>query len=104
MREIIQKIIATENEAKLIVEGAKAEANRILSEAQKKAHDIVDQARQEALIEAGRIVKAAVEEAEYEKQRRLVQAGAEIESQIRFEPDIKEWAIEGVVRCLCKQP
>ncbi|MCX5817696.1 MAG: hypothetical protein NTX75_15900 [Proteobacteria bacterium] len=104
MREIIQKIITTESEAKLTVEVARAEADRISSDAQKKGHDIVELARQEALIEAGRIVEVAVEAAEREKQYRLTDAAAEIESQIQLEPASRKKAAEGVVRCVCKQP
>jgi vacuolar-type H+-ATPase subunit H len=102
MRDVIQKIIATENEAKLIVEAARAEADRILSEAQRKAHDPIERARQETLIEAERIVEAAVEAAEREKQHRLVDAANEIESQIQLEPATKKWAVEGVVQCVSK--
>lgn len=104
MRDVIQKIIATESEAKLTVEAARAEADRILSDAQKKGHDVVELARQQALIEAGRIVEAAVEAAEREKQYRLTDAAAEIESQIRLEPASRKKAAEKVVRCVCKQP
>jgi len=104
MRDVIQKIIATESEAKLIVEAARAEADSILSNAQKKGHDVVEQARQETLIEADKILEAAVKAAEQEKQRRLTDAVVEIESQIRLEPATREWAVEEVMRCVCRQP
>jgi vacuolar-type H+-ATPase subunit H len=42
MRDVIQKIIATESEARLTVEAARAEADRISSDAQKKGHDVVE--------------------------------------------------------------
>jgi vacuolar-type H+-ATPase subunit H len=100
MHDIIQKIITTETEAKLVVEAAKAEADRILSDAQKKGNDMVEQARQEALIEAGRIVEAAVGAAEQDKQHRLADTAAQIETQIQLEPAKKEWAVEGVIRCV----
>ncbi len=103
MRDVIQKIIATEGDAKLIVEAAKAQADRILSDAQKKGHDIVEMARQEAASEAGKIIDAAVEAAEHEKQLNLTNAAVEIESRIRLEPAVKQRAIEGIVRCVCKQ-
>ena len=103
MRDIIQRIIATESEARLTVEAARAEADRILSDAQKKGHDVVERARQEALIEAERIVETALEAAEREKQYRLADAAAEIESQIQLEPATRKWAVEGVVRCVSKQ-
>ena len=53
---------------------------RILSDARKKGQDIVEQARQEARVEAERIVETAVEAAEREKENRLAHAAAEIES------------------------
>lgn len=104
MRDVIQKIIAAENEARLIVEAAKAEADRILSDAKKKGHDIVERTRQEALIEAEKIVEAAAEAAECEKQRRLAEAAAQIESRVRLEPAARQWAVSEVIRCVCKKP
>jgi len=103
MRDVIQKIIATEGEARLTVEEARAEADRILSDAQKSRHDIVERARQEALGEADKILETAVEAAEQEKQNRLAEVAAEIESQIQLEPAGRKRAVEEVVRCVCKQ-
>jgi vacuolar-type H+-ATPase subunit H len=104
MREIIKEIIATESEARRIVETARADADRILSDAQKKGHDLVERARQETLIEAEKIVEAALEAARQEKQARLADAAAEIDDQIQFDPAEKKSAVEEVVRCVCKQP
>ena len=52
MREVIQEIIATESEAKALVEMARAEAERILSDARKKGQDMVERARQDARVVA----------------------------------------------------
>lgn len=103
MRDIIQKIIATESEAKLIVEAARAEADRILSEAQQNGREAVEGARQEAIVEAGKILEKAVETAQQEKQSRLADAAAEIEHQIQLDPVSRKSAVEKVVRCVCKQ-
>lgn len=103
MRDVIQKIISTENVAKLTVEEAKAEAERIISDAQKKGDDLVKQARQEALAEANKIINASAEDAERKKQDQLAHAIAEIEKKIQLDPAIKEWAIEEVIRCVCEQ-
>jgi hypothetical protein len=103
MRDVIEKIIATESEAKLIVDAARTEADRILADGQKNGHEVVERARQATLIEAERIVEAAIETAEQEKQHRLADAAVEIEKQIQLEPAIKKWAIEGVVQCVTKQ-
>lgn len=104
MQDVIQKIVATEDEARVIVDAARAEADRILSEAQKKGHDLVERARQEAHIESEKILEAAGEAAEQEKRSRLADAATEIENQIQLEPDSRKWAVEGVVRCVCKLP
>jgi vacuolar-type H+-ATPase subunit H len=104
MRDVIQKIIATENEAKLIVETAKAEADRILSDAQRKGQDMVDRAREEAFAEAERIVEAAIEGAEREKRDRLTQIAAEIERDIQLDQERRESVVEGVIRCVCGLP
>jgi vacuolar-type H+-ATPase subunit H len=103
MRDVIQKIIAAEKEARLIVEKAKAEADHILSDAKKRGQDLGERSRQQAFIEAEKIVEAAVETAEREKRHRLVEAAAEIEKQIQLEPATREWAVTEVVRCVCKK-
>ena len=104
MRDVIQKIIAAENEAKLMVEQAKAEAERILSDAQKKGQDIIERAREEAFVEAERIIEAATEGAEREKHDRLAQIAAEIERDVQLDQERRELAVEGVVRCVCALP
>ena len=103
MRDVIQKIIATESEAKLVVEAARVEADQILSDAQKKGNDVIERARQEALIEAEKILETAIETAEREKQHRLANTATEIESQIKFDSDNRKWAVEEVIRCVCKK-
>jgi vacuolar-type H+-ATPase subunit H len=103
VHEIIQKIIATENEAKIIIETARAEADRIVSDARKKATDIVERAGREARDDAEKIVEAEVLEAEQEKKQRLSDAAAEIESEVHLDRAGKQWAVEGVVRCVCGQ-
>ena len=103
MRDVIQKIIATEGEAKLTLEEARTEADRIILEAQKKRYEVIERARQEAITEADKIMETEVESAEQIKQKRLTEAAAEIESQIQLEPASRKWAIEEVVRCVCKQ-
>lgn len=102
MRDIIQGIIATEGEAKSVVEKARAEADRILSEAQRKGQEILDHARMEAFAEAEKIVETAVASAEEEKQDRLARASSDIERQIQIDEATKKWAVEEVVRCVCR--
>lgn len=101
MREVIQKVIATEAEARCIVEAARTEAGRITSEAQKQAESLVALARQEARVETERIMAAALPEAECEKQGLLARATVEMESQIRFDQDTRDRAVKAVIRCVC---
>ena len=101
MRDVIQKLIETEAEAKQIVEAARAEAGRILSDAQKRGRDLMALTRQETRVEADRILVAAVREAESEKQELLARAAAEMETQVRLNEATKQRAVEEVVRCVC---
>ena len=101
MRDVIQKVIATEAEAKRLVEAAKVEAGRVTSEAQKQAEALVGRARQEARVETEKILAMALQEAEREKQELLARATVEMESQIRFDKDTRDRAVKAVIRCVC---
>jgi vacuolar-type H+-ATPase subunit H len=101
MREVIQQIIATEAEAKAMVEAARAETERILSEARTTGQEMIELARRGARIEGERIVQEAVEVAEKEKEASLKLARVEIENQIRLSDEDYRQIVEGVVRCVC---
>ena len=101
MRDVIQKVIAAEGEAKLIVKAARKEGDCILTDARTQAQDLMDQARKEARLEAERMLEAAEQEANQEKQERLTRAAAEIQTQIRLEEPIMQRAVGIVVRCVC---
>lgn len=103
MHDVIQKVLASEAEAKGMIEAAKADAERILSAAQKQAHDLIARTRQEARVEAEGLVETAVHAAEQEKQQRLAGIAAEIESQVRLEETAREHAVAEVIRCVCGQ-
>ena len=102
MREVIQRVLASEAEAKGIVEAARAQAAPILAEAQKKSQALAARVRQEARLEADRLMAAAVSEAGREKQERLARATAEIENQVRLEETTRQRAVEAVLRCVCE--
>ena len=104
MREVIKNVIATEAEARGMVASARAEADRIASDAQQRSQDLVAKARLEARVEAERLVEAAVSEADHEKQERLARAALEIETQVRLEQTNRHRAVAGAVRCVCGQP
>jgi len=97
VRDVIQKVIATETEAKQLVEAAKAERDQILSDAQKKADEIMRQTLQTMRAEAEKIMTAAIEEGEREKQEKLAGIIAEIDSQIRIDETLKEQVVEKII-------
>lgn len=101
MRDVIKNVIAAEAEARELVATAQTKAGRITSDAQKRSQDVVARAHLEARAGAEQILEAALKEAGREKQERLVQAAAEIETQVRLEEAVWQRAVAGAVRCVC---
>ncbi len=101
MRDVIQKVMAAETEAKRLVEEARAEADRILSDARRKGQDTAARAYQEAGAEADRIVAAAIDAAEKEKQENLARAAAEMASRIGFDEPASQRVVDWIVRHVC---
>lgn len=103
MRSVIQKILQTEAEAKSLVEAARLEAEETLSRARQRAQDSMTRARSELHAETERLLQAATQDAEREKQERLARTASEIQAQIRLEEATIRDAVDGVVRCVCGQ-
>jgi vacuolar-type H+-ATPase subunit H len=101
MRDVIQKVIATEAEAKQQVLAARAEAERILSEAQKRELELTAAARSAVQLEANSLLAAAAEKAAQEKQERMAAAAAGIEIEINLDEPARRQAVAAVVRCVC---
>jgi vacuolar-type H+-ATPase subunit H len=101
MRDVIEKIIVTENEAKTIVETARTQAEGIIAEARRKGQDMVEHARREAGVEAEKIMHTAIDAAEQEKASSLALARKSIEQEIRLDEESTRKAVEGVVQCVC---
>jgi vacuolar-type H+-ATPase subunit H len=101
MRDIIEKIIVTENEAKTIVEKARSQAEDIVAEARRKGQDMVEHARRDAGTEAEKIIQTAVNAAEREKASSLALAHDRIEQGIRLDEESTRQAVEGVLQCVC---
>lgn len=101
MREVIQKVMAAEAEAKQRVQAATAEAERIISAARGRAQDLVAAAGAAARAEADQILAGAVQSTATEKQQRLEAVTAEIETQVRVDETMVRQATEAVTRCLC---
>ena len=101
MRDVIQRIVATEAEARQKVQAAKAEAERIMFEARKGAQELVAKARQSSRLEADAVLAAALRLAEAERSQRLAGATAAIEVQVTVEEATVRQAVAAVTRCVC---
>jgi vacuolar-type H+-ATPase subunit H len=101
MREVVQKMIEAEGEARRIVDAAKAEADRLLAEARRAAHETAERSLRDARAEADRILEKARDEAECERLERLAEAIAAVEAQVRLDERAQRGAVEAVVRGVC---
>ncbi len=104
MREIIQKVIASESEAKQLVQAARTEADRLLSRTRLEARGAVEQAHREARRETESILAAAETDAAREKAERLARAAAEINARIRLDETVANEAVAAAWRCVCGFP
>ena len=100
MRDFIQKVIATEAEAKQMVAAAGSEAERILSETQKRAQELTATARSAFQFEAKFLLAAGAAKAAQEKSARQALTAAEIGEKNLDEPARRQ-AVAAVVRCVC---
>ena len=100
MRDVIQKVVATEAEAKRMVQAAQSEAERILLEARKRAQELMAAAQWEARLEAEKIFAAALQAAEAEKQEKLASTAAEINTRVCLDEGTVRQAAEAVTRCV----
>jgi vacuolar-type H+-ATPase subunit H len=101
MNDVIQKVVATEAEAKRMVLAAKSEADRILSAAQKRAQELTATARKDVQLEAQNILAQAMAEAEKNQQARLASVAAGMEKQVYLDAAARRQAVEAVIRCVC---
>lgn len=101
MRDVIQKIVATENQAKRIIEEARVQADRVLAEARKQAQDISTKAYQDAGREAQEIVNEALRAAEDQKQASLEKASGAIEGEIVIDEGLRQKIVEEITRHVC---
>lgn len=101
MRDVIQKIVATENQAKRIIEEGRAQADRILADARRQAQDITAKAYQDAGKEAQEIIAEAVQTAEKQKQDSLAHASAALGKEIVMDEGSRQVIIEEIIRHVC---
>lgn len=83
---------------------ARAEADRLVADAQQRAHDWGVRARQESGAQAAQAIEKAVEGAGQEKCKRLERARAEIQGEVQMTEAMRDRLADAVVRCVCGQP
>lgn len=98
MRELIQRLVEAETEAKGIVATARGEAGRIIEAAQKEAQELTARSRRETRSEAEAMIITAAAEAGRAKQECLAQAKTEIENRVRLDEATTRRLVEAVVR------
>lgn len=100
MREILERIVEAEAEARRIVERAAVAAQRLVAQADQEAGQTLSRARAVAREQALTLVHAAVAEAERERARRLDEIDAELHIQLRLSAEQRREAVAAVVRCV----
>jgi vacuolar-type H+-ATPase subunit H len=100
MREVIEALLATEAEARRIVQAARGEAEGILSEARKTADALHATARVEARRDARNAIDAAIKAAQEERRRRQDAAVTVMEQHVQLDTVLKNSLVEAVVRCI----
>jgi len=93
MREVIEKMLEIEQQARRIVAKAEAEATKLTDEARVEARRTVEEARQRALAQVDGIIREAAAEAEKRKAAELTRIREQFEAEKgRYEGRIPEVA------------
>jgi len=100
MRDVIQKVIASEAEANQQVQAARVEADRLVTDARIRAGDLVERARNEVRVESAKILATAEEQACLEKTERLNLAANKIKATICLDETQGQRAVAAVLRCV----
>lgn len=98
MRDVVQKMVEAEAEAKRILAQAQAEADRILAEARAKAQEIAGHHREELREQTTQIAEKAIQAAEAERRERLARAATKIEAEVRLDDAVRKEAVNAVIR------
>lgn len=101
MRDVIQKVMAAETEAKQLVQAARAEAEQLLTAARTKAREIVEQSRHASREETEKILAEADATAQREKSEQLTRTNAEIRAAIRLDEKTRQAAVAAGLRAIC---
>lgn len=100
MREVIQQLVAVEFEARQIVQAAQAAADRILTDAQQQALEMVARGREEAHAAGETLLATAIANADRDKVVRLAAASEKIDAEVRLDEEAVEQIVTEIVRCI----
>lgn len=101
MRAVIQKVLASEAEAKRLIFAARSEAEHIISQARAQSREISEEARRAAQNEAEQIVAAAIASGQHDKSEQLNRIAAEIRSTITIDEKIRQIIVTAGVHKIC---
>ncbi len=71
MKEIVKQIMETETEVRAAIDNARAEAQKIVREAEAQSRDVVDKGRQDAIRESQKLVAKYRKDADDERKRQV---------------------------------
>ncbi len=100
MREVIEKVMAAEAEAKRLLSHAQQEAEAIVQQARQDAMQFTEQRRKDARLEAERMVAEAETAALVQKQRQIGQIAEALQSGLQLDAADHQRAVKVVVETL----
>ena len=101
MQEVIARVVEAETGARRIVEAARAEADHILSTARDDARELSTRIRHDTRAETERIVEDSVRASQQDKQARLAQYAAELETRLPLGPATQQQAVTAALEIVC---
>jgi vacuolar-type H+-ATPase subunit H len=101
MREVIQGLVEAEREARGISQSAREEAERIVAEAKRHAHELIARNHEAARADMACSIEKAVQAAQLEKREALENVATKIQRDVRMDEVTQERLVEAVVQCIC---
>lgn len=101
MRDVIQRVIQVEGEARQLVQAARSESDRLVTDARVTAKRLIEQAKQEAKLESDDLLLAAEAASQNEKAGQLSRVAAEVQKTICLDEATTRAVADAAVRGIC---
>lgn len=101
MRDVIQKVLEAEKQARELVESARTEAAATLAAARKQAEERQRESAERTEAEAQHMAAVAVAAARQQQRDLLARAEAGLARRLKLEDAVRREAVDAVVRCVC---